>query len=181
MFLKLFWGLQYDALVLWEFLTPVACTRVFCQLKNGVKIKTAIEVFMCVCSKIMKYLKFKFGIQICTHAIENFGKAFDLSEIGLALEAFDINPKRACEIAFGKSALGKTGINFVRHVAPNLDSTEEIVKIERRILELVNAGKSAASIAIARRFGAFANGVGASVGAEFGGFGSVTGVVLLAL
>ena len=49
------------------------------------------------------------------------------------MKAFDVNPVGACTAAWGGPGIAKTGIDFIRWVAPSLNTDEETRKIENKV------------------------------------------------
>jgi len=131
----------------------------------------------------------KNALEVTEQAVEVFAKGFDMVKLVLAVKAFDVNPAGACAAAWGGPQVAKAGIDFIRFVAPNLDTNAETKKIENRVFELVGGGAGAgagvgAAIGggIGFLFGGIGAAPGAAIGAAIGGCaGSVTGAVLLAL
>jgi len=133
--------------------------------------------------------KVKNALEVCDKAMEAIAKGFEVVKIGLALRAFDLNPGKACAAAWGGANIAKTGIDFIRYVAPSLDTDKETKEIENKVFALVGGGAAVgASVgaaiggAIGLLFGGIGVAPGAAIGAALGGgIGSITGAVILAL
>ena len=64
------------------------------------------------------------ALEISETAVQAFARGFDSVKLDLALRAYDFNPVGACEAAWGVETVAKTGTDFIRYVAPTLDTDE---------------------------------------------------------
>ena len=132
----------------------------------------------------------KKALEVCESALEAFATGYEITKFILALKAFEVNPGAACTAAWGGPTVAKAGIDFVRFVAPSLDTDAETKEIENRVFTLVGGGAGAGAgggALIGGAIGFFVGGppgaaAGAAAGAALGGCaGSVTGAIILAL
>ena len=110
--------------------------------------------------------------------VEMFAEtAFELNGYYLALQAAEANPTKACEAAWAGPGLAKQGIDFIRWIDPNLDTSPEMKEIEDSAFSEIGGGAGAGAT-IGGGIGAFAGPAGAAIGAALGGCaGSVVGAV----
>jgi len=120
-------------------------------------------------------------LDICATTINAASKAVNVAwkvaDYGLALEAAMENPAAAVGAAFAGPELAKYGIDFIRKVAPSLDTDEETKKIENNVFGMVGGG-AAGGASIGGAIGVIGGPPGMAIGAALGGLaGSVIGAV----
>merc|ERR1712110_960935 len=107
--------------------------------------------------------------------------AFELHDYALALKAAEANPAAAVQAAWAGPAVAKTGIDFIRWVAPNLDTTEEMKAIENNVFAKLGGGASGGAT-VGATIGAFGGPAGAAIGGALGGcLGTIIGAVSIAM
>ena len=102
-------------------------------------------------------------------------------DLYLALKAAESNPAAAVQAAWVGPSIAKKGIDFVRWVAPSLDTTQEMKDIENNVFTTIGVATSSGASAGALA-GTFVGGpVGAAIGGALGGaFGSIIGAIKIA-
>ena len=106
---------------------------------------------------------------------------FEMKDLYLALKAAESNPAAAVQAAWAGPSIAKKGIDFVRWVAPSLDTTQEMKDIENNVFTTIGVATSSGASAGALA-GTFVGGpVGAAIGGALGGtFGSIIGAIKIA-
>merc|ERR1712165_635582 len=106
--------------------------------------------------------------------------AWTVADYGLALEAAMENPAAAVGAAFAGPEIAKYGIDFIRKVAPSLDTDEETKKIENNVFGMVGGGATTGA-SIGGIVGMIGGPPGIAIGATLGGLaGTVIGAVGIA-
>ena len=103
--------------------------------------------------------------------------AFEFKDYALALKAAEANPAAAVQVAWAGPAVAKNGIDFIRWVAPDLDTTEEMKAIENNVFTKLGGGASGGAM-IGAGLGWIGGPAGAAIGGALGGaLGSIVGAV----
>lgn len=97
---------------------------------------------------------------------------------GAALAAAEVNPVAAIGAAWAGPAIAKKGIDWIRYVAPSLDTDEKTKEIENKVFSNVGGGAGVGA-AVGGVIGFLCGGPpGAAAGAALGGaFGGAGGAV----
>ena len=102
--------------------------------------------------------------------------SFEFPDYVLALKAAEANPAAAVNAAWAGPAVAKTGIDFIRWVAPSLDTTEEMKAIEN------SGGWDSDAAKIGATVGCVLGPAGAAIGGALGGcVGTIIGAVPIAM
>ena len=120
-------------------------------------------------------------MEISEKTLDVASKAVDLTwdmvSFAKSIAGAGINPEGAVGAAFAGSAIAKKGIDFIRAVAPSLDTDEETKKIENNVFGVVG-GAVAGGASIGGTIGVIGGPPGMAIGAALGGLaGSVIGAV----
>ena len=106
--------------------------------------------------------------------------AWDMVSFTKSIAGAGINPEGAVGAAFAGSAIAKKGIDFIRAVAPSLDTDEETKKIENNVFKMVGGGATTGA-SIGGIVGVIGGPPGIAIGATLGGLaGTVIGAVGIA-
>ena len=160
------------------------------SMEKGACLAGVTKKFIGLIKPYVRNPDVKKALDVCENALEDFARGYEIVNFGLALKAFEANPGAACIAAWGGPTVAKAGIDFIRWVAPSLDTDAETKRIENRVFELVGGGAGAGAgggALIGGAIGFLMGGppgaaAGAAAGAALGGCaGSVTGAVILAL
>ena len=93
--------------------------------------------------------------------------AFEANDYWNVLQAAEANPAAACKAAWAGPAIAKCGIDFIRSIAPGLDTTQETKDVENNVFGCIGTGVSAGAA------------IGGTVGALGGPAGAAAGLVVL--
>merc|ERR1719295_1971307 len=96
----------------------------------------------------------------------------------LALMAAEANPAAAVQVAWAGPAVAKKGIDFLRHVFPGLDTTDEMKDIENKVFNRIGGG-AASGATVGAGIGSFVlPGAGTAIGGALGGIlGTLSGLI----
>ena len=119
----------------------------------------------------------KYAEEIVNMSSKVVDVSWTVAEYGLALKAANTNPAGAVGAAFAGPEIAKYGIDFIRYVAPSLDTDEETKKIEQNVFGMVGGGATGGAT-IGGVIGLIGGPPGAAIGAALGGLaGSVAGAI----
>ena len=106
---------------------------------------------------------------------------FEMKDLYMALKAAEANPAAAVQAAWAGPGIAKKGIDFIRWVAPSLEPTEELKKIETNVFTTIGGATSGGATAGAMAGAVVGGPVGAAIGGALGGaFGSIIGAIKIA-
>jgi len=135
--------------------------------------------------KKLPYLKDMEAFQDCLNTLQTVNDSLEelAKTVGeargmvLALAAANHNPAAAVEVAWAGPAVAKKGIDFIRHIFPSLDTTDEMKEVENKVFSRIG-GSTATGASIGGTIGWAGGPVGAAIGGALGGIiGSVAGLV----
>merc|ERR1712038_1891510 len=133
---------------------------------------------------VQEHPKLKTLLEISEKTLDVASKAVDLTwdmvSFAKSIAGAGINPEGAVGAAFAGSAIAKKGIDFIRAVAPSLDTDEETKKIENNVFKMVGGGATTGA-SIGGIVGVIGGPPGIAIGATLGGLaGTVIGAVGIA-
>ena len=102
---------------------------------------------------------------------------FQAKDFYLALKAAETNPAAAVQVAWAGPAIAKGGIDFIRYVAPSLDTDAATKEIENKVFGCISKDVSIGA-GIGATAGLIFGPAGAAAGGAIGGaIGSIVGAI----